>query len=480
MSDTGQTPSTPPPPPEPEKGSGGAPFAGKVPVPAASLSIPAVQHSPAKTEEHETLFSRYPFLLPSLMIGGATLGLIVGAVFAERWKDPSFVGVRGFFVLLGDILMNSLKALVVPLILFSVITAMARIGNLRKAGRMFAVTIAYFGITMTMAVILGLVLVNTIKPGVGQKVEFRTEAERQRAEKAKAMDAPPSQRLYDVVREMFPDNIVRAAANGQVLGIIVFGLTAGLILGSMGSRAGPLMDVLDVLYELFLRIIFLVIWFAPLGLVGVVAERIGSLGGSAAIISELTRLSWYAFTVVLGLLIHGVIVLPLILFLVAGRNPFRYALNMSEALICAFSTASSGATIPLTVRCLEEKNKISKKTVGVVVPLGATVNMNGTALYEAVAVLFIAQCYGYQLDMSGQLIVLVTSVLAAIGAAAIPEAGLVTMVIVLIAAGLPVEGAALLISIDWILDRCRTTVNVWDDCVGSAVVERWGTKQATT
>lgn len=408
------------------------------------------------------------------MIGGAAIGLLIGAVFADRWKTPEFSAVRGFFKLLGTVLMNSLKAMVVPLILFSVICSVAKLGDLRKAGRMFGVTLLYFGVTMTMAATLGLVLVNTVKPGVGANLQMSSAEELARAEKAKTVDASPSSRLYGVVSDMFPDNIVDALAKGQVLGIIIFALVVGFTLGGMGARAAPVLDVCEVLYEMFLRIIFLIIWFAPVGILGLMAERIGALGGLEAIKSELLRLFWYAFTVVLGLLIHGGIVLPLILWLVAGRNPFRFLVNMSDALLCAFGTASSGATLPLTLRCLEFKNKISKKTIGVVVPLGATVNMNGTALYEAVAVLFIAQSYGLQLDFSAQLIVLITSVLAAVGAAAIPEAGLVTMVIVLVAANLPVEGAALVISIDWLLDRCRTTVNVWDDCVGSAVVERWG------
>jgi len=408
------------------------------------------------------------------MIGGAAIGLLIGGIFAPSWKNPDFAPIRGFFKLLGAILMNSLKAMVVPLILFSVVCSVSKLGDLRKAGRMFGVTLIYFAITMTIAASLGLVLVNTIKPGVGKHIEAQSADEKARAEKAKTVDASASSRLYGVISDMFPDNLVDAMAKGQVLGIIIFALIAGFTLGAMGSRAGPLLENCEILYEMFLRIIFLIIWFAPIGILGLMAERIGSLGGIEAIKLELSRLFWYALTVVVGLLIHGGIILPLILWLIAGRNPFRYLINMSDALLCAFGTASSGATLPLTLRCLEFKNKVSKKTIGVVVPLGATVNMNGTALYEAVAVLFIAQSYGLQLDFSAQLIVLITSVLAAVGAAAIPEAGLVTMVIVLVAANLPVEGAALVISIDWLLDRCRTTVNVWDDCVGAAVVERWG------
>jgi Na+/H+-dicarboxylate symporter len=188
--------------------------------------------------------------------------------------------------------------------------------------------------------------------------------------------------------------------------------------------------------------------------------------------NEVAGLGWYAGTVLLGLGIHAFVSLPLVLLLVARRNPLRYLAGMGDALITAFGTASSAATLGVTLECVTKRNGVSERAAEFVVPLGTTVNMDGTALYEAVAVLFIAQTMGIELPVSRQLVVLVTATLAAIGAAAIPEAGLVTMVLVLTAVGLPAEGVGLILSIDWILDRFRTAVNVWGDSVGAAVVDR--------
>ncbi len=416
------------------------------------------------------------FLLPILMVSGATVGIIIGATWAEGWTKPDFIAIRGFFKLLADILLNLLKALVVPLIVCSVIHAMAGIGDIRKAGRLFFMTISYFIVTMMMAVALGMVLVNTIKPGVGARTELRTDDAKARAKRADEVKRTPAEAMYDVVRSMFPANLVKVAAESDVLGLILFSIIFGAILTTMGERGLQMGHIFGTLNDALMTFVQLVIWFAPVGIMGLVADRIGSLGGFGAIAGELTRLGWYALTVVIGLLIHGVIVLPSILYFVTRRNPLRYAANQLEALICAFSTASSAATLPLTIKCLEQNNKISPRTVGFVVPLGATVNMNGTALYEAVAAIFIAQAYGRELAMPDQFLIMVTATLAAIGAAAIPEAGLVTMVVVLVAVDLPLEGIGLILAIDWIIDRCRTTVNVWDDCVASAVVEHWTEK----
>jgi Na+/H+-dicarboxylate symporter len=430
-------------------------------------------------EVDDSIVSRHPLLLPAMMIGGATLGILIGGVFGSQWKSPDFAWARGFFRLIADILLNSLKMLVVPLIVCSVIHAVASIGDIRKAGRIFIMTICYFLVTMMIAVSIGMVLVNTIKPGVGASTEIKSAEAQARAEKAKGIKEPPIEKLYDVVRQMFPANLFKAAAEGEVLGLIIVSIVFGGILSTMGARGLQISSLVGTLNDALMIFVHLVIWFAPVGIMGVVAERIGSLGGMESVGEELRKLFWYALTVILGLLIHGLVVLPTLLYVLGRRNPVQYIKGMFEALVCAFSTASSAATLPLTIKCLEKNNGISKRTVGFVVPLGATVNMNGTALYEAVAAIFIAQAYGIELDFGGQLLILFTATLAAIGAAAIPEAGLVTMVIVLVAVGLPVEGIGLILAIDWIIDRCRTTVNVWDDSVASAVVERWMTKMDT-
>ncbi|MCW8132015.1 MAG: dicarboxylate/amino acid:cation symporter [Planctomycetota bacterium] len=421
-----------------------------------------------------------PFLLPGMLLAGATLGIVFGGIFADHWKTVdgkvTYDAVSGFFKLIGDILMSMLKMLVVPLIVFSVMYAVASIGDFRRMGKVFAYTLFYFLLTMTLAVSLGLALVNVIKPGVGASVELHDKAAAERVQKARTVRTSPVEKIYDVVRGMFPPNLYQAAANGDVLGLIMFSLFFGAILSTLGAKGRNIIEIIGTLNDALMTFVQMVIWFAPIGIMGLVAERIGISGGFEAIEGELKRLFWYALTVVIGLLIHGVVTLPCLLYFIGRKNPIKYAIGMSEALLTAFTTASSSATLPVSVRCMEEKNKISKKTVGFVVPLGATVNMNGTALYEAVAAIFIAQAYGIHLSFPEQLVILITSTLAAIGAAAIPEAGLVTMVIVLVAANLPVEGVGLILSIDWILDRCRTTVNVWDDCVAAGIVDKWVTE----
>ncbi|GMV81164.1 MAG: sodium:dicarboxylate symporter [Planctomycetota bacterium] len=452
----------------------------------------AAESQTAPAAETASARRAHPFLLPGLMLGGALLGALLGGAFAGHWAELkrwtaspegavgapfAVVAIPGAFNLLGEIFMNLLKMLVIPLIVFSVMFAVAGLGDLRRMSRLFGYTIFYFLLTMTLAVIAGMTLVNVIQPGKGASTELRDEASVQRAAKAKAEKAPPVTKVYDLVRGMFPANLFKAAAEMNVLGLIMFSLFFGAILGSMGERGARVTELIGTLNEALMQFIYLVIWFAPLGIMGLVAERIGLLGGFGAIGAELQRLAWYALTVVLGLLIHGMITLPLLLYFIGRKNPWKYAVGMSEALLTAFTTASSAATLPVTIRCMEEKNGVSPKTVGFVVPLGATVNMNGTALYEAVAALFIAQAYGVELDFAHQLLILVSATLAAIGAAAIPEAGLITMILVLVAAGLPVEGVGLILSIDWILDRCRTTVNVWDDAVAAGIVDRWASTQ---
>jgi Na+/H+-dicarboxylate symporter len=212
-------------------------------------------------------------------------------------------------------------------------------------------------------------------------------------------------------------------------------------------------------------------WFAPLGIFGLVAFNIATKGGGAAFGAELAKLSKYVGTVSVGLLIHGA-VLCLILWTLGRRNPFRFLVGVARAILTAFTTSSSSATLPITIECVEEQG-VSQKAAGFVLPLGATVNMDGTALYEAVAAVFIAQSVGVPLDMGAMFVVFLTATLAAIGAAGIPQAGLVTMVIVLTAVGLPISGIGLILAIDWFLDRLRTSVNVFGDTVGSAVIDRY-------
>ncbi len=278
---------------------------------------------------------------------------------------------------------------------------------------------------------------------------------------------------------MIPENIFMAMANMDILPLIFFSLFIGAALSVIGDVGKPAIAIFNAFNEAVMRIVNWIMLLAPIGIFGLIAGRIGEAGGFAEFLPELAAVGKYSMTVILALGFHGFVVLPTLLFILGRRNPIGYAKGMGTALLNAFSTASSSATLPLTMENVEEQNGISNRTASFVLPLGATINMDGTALYEAVAVMFIAQVYGITMGPAEQLIIVLTATLAAIGAAGIPEAGLVTMVIVLKAVGLPIEGVALILSIDWLLDRFRTTVNVWGDSVGAGIIETYETNDST-
>ncbi len=270
---------------------------------------------------------------------------------------------------------------------------------------------------------------------------------------------------------LIPRNIANAMARMDFLAIIVFSLILGIAITSVGEKGLRAAETVASFNHAIHRIIDWVLLFVPIGIFGLISSKIGSAGGFAGFFPELIALGKYAATVLLGLFIHGALVLPLVLFFFRRVNPFAYMRNMAPALLNAFSTASSSATLPLTMEAVEKRNGVQERISSFVLPIGATINMDGTALYEAVAALFIAQVYGIEMGPAMQAVIFLTATLAAIGAAGIPEAGLVTMVVVLNAVGLPVEGIGLLLSIDWILDRFRTTVNAWGDAVGAGVID---------
>jgi Na+/H+-dicarboxylate symporter len=270
---------------------------------------------------------------------------------------------------------------------------------------------------------------------------------------------------------LIPRNVFDAMARMEILPLIVFSLLLGAALSVLGERVRPTIEVISTLNDAVMLLVNWIMIIAPVGIFGLIAPRIGRAGGFGGFLPELLALGKYSLTVLIGLAIHGFIILPLILKILGRRSPATYAKGVGPALMNAFSTASSSATLPLTMKGIREENNISNRTASFVLPLGATINMDGTALYESVAAIFIAQVYGIPLSPVMQVVIFLTATLAAIGAAGIPEAGLVTMVIVLKAVGLPIEGIGLLLAIDWLLDRFRTTVNVWGDSVGAGVIE---------
>lgn len=385
------------------------------------------------------------------MITGAVLGVVGGYYFGDTLIHIKF---------LGTIFLNALKMVVIPLVIASMIVGVTSLGDIRKLGRTTGKTLLYYLATTGFSVLVGLVLVNLISPGQGVPPigagipEFVPES--------------TENTIVDVFVRLVPDNIIGAAASGKILPLIVFSLLFGGVLTTIGNKGKPIIALFEGINAAIMKIVMLIIYFAPIGVFALIAGIVAKHRDSVD--ELLSALGLYSLTVIVGLLIHAVITLPLILRILGRKNPFQYFANMGQALATAFTTASSSATLPVTMECVGEKNRVDRKASSFVLPLGATINMDGTALYEAVAALFIAQIYGIDLSIGAQVIIFFTAVLASIGAAAIPEAGLVMMTLVLSAVGLPLEGIGIILAIDWFLDRCRTTVNVWGDSIGAAVI----------
>ena len=393
-------------------------------------------------------------ILLYLMLIGISMGGVCGWVFGKEMLVVEWI---------GEMFLDTLKMLVIPLIVSSMIVGITGLGDIRKVGKAGTITLIYFLSTSGIAVIAGIIVVNIMQPGLG--VELITDIPEKVAGKE-------SIGITDILQSFVTPNLFQSMAKMEILPIIMFSLVFGGVLTTLGEKGKLVISVFDGINIAIMKIVHLVMYFAPLGVFALISSKLGAAGGGDLFLAELLKIGKFAATVISGLLIHALITLPAILYFVAKQNPLTYFKNMSAALTTALSTASSAATLPVTIECVEEENKISRRTTLFVIPLGATVNMNGTALYESIAAIFIAQMVGIHLGLGDQVLIFLTATLAAIGAAGIPEAGLVTMVIVLQAVGLPLEGIGMLLSIDWFLDRLRTSVNVWGDSIGAAVVDQ--------
>jgi Na+/H+-dicarboxylate symporter len=372
---------------------------------------------------------------------------------------------------LGDLFLRMLRMVSVPLIITSLISGVTGLGQTKQVGKMFGRTVVYYLATSMLAIIVGLSLVNLIRPGVqngaGQPAEVLNVAEEHAGKSLVVV-------LFEQLRNMIPENPVAAVASGDFLSIIAFSLMFGVCTIWVGGRATEVIrELFDAAFQVMMRLTIVIIELAPVGVFFLMLSATASHGAGV-----FGTLGWYMITVACGLLIHALVVLPAILQFVAKRNPPQFAKAMSPALLTAFSSASSNGTLPLTLTCVEERAHIPNRVGSFVLPLGATVNMDGTALYEVVAVLFIAQHSGIDLPLSEQVVVALTALLASIGAAGIPHAGLVMMVIILQAVGLPTESQGLIIAVDRVLDMMRTSVNVWSDCCGCAVVHRLESRES--
>ncbi|MHC4702182.1 MAG: dicarboxylate/amino acid:cation symporter [Planctomycetota bacterium] len=406
------------------------------------------------------------------MILGVILGLLLGHFnTAPKYEDTTYAkiaaGALAQLDFVGSMFIRLLKMIIIPLIVASLVSGVASLGDARSLGRLGGKTFLYYMCTTVIAVVVGLVLVNVVRPG------DRFDPERAPRTTMSTESEPPS--IMSVLEDIVPENIVDAMARSNVLSVIFFSILLGAAIISVGDKARPLAAFFESLNTVVMKIVHWIMALAPIGVFALMGRMVGTLG-----LSVMKPLGFHMITVILGLAIHAFVVLPLLLRFFAKYSPLRFARNMFSAVLTAFSTASSSATLPITMECVEKNAGVSNRVASFVLPLGATINMDGTALYEAVAAMFIAQAYAYDLGLGQQLVIVLTATLASIGAAAIPSAGLVTMVIVLRSVNLPMEGIGMIWAVDRILDMFRTAVNVWGDSCGSAVVARLEGEQLNT
>ncbi len=385
------------------------------------------------------------------------IALVIAVIYGLFLTD--YVSYVGW---MGDLFLRGLRMIIVPLILTSIISGVANIGDAHNLGRLGLKTFAYYITTSFFAIITGLVLVNIIQPGVGADLGLKSEVPEL---------AATSGDLGDIIMRMVPTNIFDALASADMLAIIFFSILIGYFITRVNEKHKIMFtDFFNGGFEVMMKLTHFIIKFTPLGILGIVAGVVAEQADN--LMNLIGSLGLYMAAVLLGLIIHAFITLPLIIKFIAKVNPRLQARAMSAPLLTAFSTSSSSATLPLTLDAVENNSGVSNKVTSFVLPLGATVNMDGTALYECVAAMFIAQAYGIELGFLMQMVVVMTALLASIGAAGIPMAGLVMISVILSAVGLPLEGIGLILAVDRILDMCRTTVNVWSDSCGAVTIAK--------
>ncbi|KAI4905769.1 hypothetical protein NFI96_027778 [Prochilodus magdalenae] len=449
--------------------------------------------------------------LLTLSVLGVGTGCVLG--YMLRGLEMS-TQAKMYFSFPGELLMRMLKMLILPLITSSLMSGLSSMES-KACCRMGVLTVTYYLWTTFIAVVVGIVLVLIIKPGHGTEME----SNRLGGPVMTSADA-----LLDLVRNMIPSNLIEAtfqqyktdlipivktqittnqpsflylmpdeenpkgrtvlleltpppdihyrtipghSQQMNVLGIVIFSATMGLLLGKMGERGTPLVNVCQCINECVMKIINAAVWYFPFGIIFLVAGKILDMEDPSTLGR---KLGWYTLTVLGGLFIHGLILLPFFYFLLTRKNPFTYIRGLLQAMVIALATSSSSATLPITMKCLLENCHVDRQIARFVLPVGATINMDGTALYEAVAAIFIAQVNEYELDFGQLVTISITATAASIGAAGIPQAGLVTMVIVLTSVGLPPDDITLIVAIDWILDRFRTMINVLGDALAAGII----------
>ena len=362
---------------------------------------------------------------------------------------------------MGELFLRALKMIIIPLILSSLISGITNIGSGGNLGRLGLKTLAFYITTSFLAIITGLLLVNVIQPGTGTDLNLQSAVEGL-VEKQRS--------LRNIIIDIVPDNIFKAFAENDMLSIIFFAILFGFFIMKVEPKfRKTLNNAFNAIFEVMMKITMFVIKFTPLGIFGIVSKTVADQDD---LLGLLNSMGLYMGTVIAALAIHFFITLPVFAKFIGKIKPYQHMKNMATPLFTAFSTASSGATLPLTMTAVEENSGVSNKISSFTLPLGATINMDGTALYECVAAMFIAQAYGVEMTLVNQFIIVGTALLASIGAAAIPMAGLVMITVILSAVGLPLEGVGLILAVDQILDMFRTATNVWSDSCGAAIIAK--------
>lgn len=391
-------------------------------------------------------------LLTQILIA-FVLAIIVGVIVG-----PSIEVVKP----LGDLFLRLIKFIIVPLVLASLVIGVAGTGDIKRIGRMGGITFAYYLITTAIAVLIGLILANIFKPGSGLNLTISEEA-------AEPKEVPGA---IDTLLNIIPTNPIQSLVDANMLQIIFFALFLGVAIALVGDRAKPVYDFFDGLAEIMYKITHIVMKVAPIGIFGLIAPVVGQYG--ASVLLPLIKL---ILVVYIGCILHALIVYSSSVKFLANYSPVKFFKGILPASLVAFSSSSSSATLPITIQNTEENLGVSKKVSSFVLPLGATINMDGTALYQGVCVLFIAQFLGVDLSFTQQLIIVLTATLASIGTAGVPGAGLIMLTMVITAVGLPLEALALVAGVDRVLDMIRTSTNVTGDASAAVVVQAFEDKQ---
>jgi len=407
--------------------------------------------------------------------------LILSGIFGVLWKkDTIILGIQVVAAceFIGTLFLNALKMIVVPLIVSTIVSGMIGLGSEKNFGRMGLKTLVYYMSTGLIAILIGLILVNVVQPG---NVDLNT-AQRMK-DLAKDTDTKSilseakgrtGADIAPIFERMIPSNVIEAATeNENLLGVIFFSLLFGFFITRLPEKTRKFqVGFWESAMEVMMKMADLIIAFAPIGVFALVTPKLITFG-----FDLLEAVSKFFITVLLGLGIHFLVALPLILLVIGRVNPLKHYRAMASALLMAFSTASSVSTLPVTLECVEENAGVSNRVASFTLPLGATVNMDGTALYECVVVIFIAQFYtvvdpNFQMTFATQFSVVVMALLTSVGVAGIPSASLVAIAVILGAVGLPLEYIGIVLVVDRVLDMCRTAINVFSDSVGAVVIGR--------